>query len=274
MRLSAAPNNVPCYYTKGQIGWGDSDGDSIPDLLDTFPETVLFPHAPDPCSTTTPTYTGTARVVPVPNRNRQGEGNDITLELVTGVEFRVDGSAWSEASPVDGAWDEAEEDYVLTTEPLTAGLHIVETRAVQTCGNYDTTFAADTLTVSELAGVEDHFVPRGRPAEEGSAGRRPDGSRESRRIALRPHPSPSGAEVTINYRVPGEPGEAARVSLCAYDINGRVVRSLVSRFEGSGNRCVIWDGNDDRGVPAPGGVYFLRLVAGGEIAVRKILLIR
>jgi hypothetical protein len=268
MRLSAAPNNVPCYYTKGQIGWWDSDGDSIPDLLDTFPETVLFPYTPDPCSTVTPTYTGTARVVPVSNRNRQGEGNDITLERITAVEFRVDGSAWNEAAPVDGAWDDAEEDYVFATEHLVPGLHIIETRAVQTCGNYDTTSAVDSLTVSELAGVE------GRPAEESSTYGRSDGQSDSRRIALRVQPSPFGAEVTITYRIPGAPGEADRVSLCAYDINGRMVRRLVSRFEGSGNRSFVWDGHDSVGAPAPSGVYFLELVVGGEVLVRKILLIR
>jgi hypothetical protein len=259
MRLSAAPNNVPCYYTKGQIGWWDSDADSIPDLLDTFPETVLFPYTPDPCSTLTPTYTGTARVVPVPNRNSQGEGNDITLELIAGVEFRVDGSAWGQADPVDGAWDESEEDYVFTTAPLAPGTHIVETRSVQTCGNYDTTFASDTLAVSDLAGLDDHSAPEGR---------------HESRIALRINPSPFDAQLTIDYRVPGLPGEAARVSLGAYDIKGRKVRLLAERFESSGPRRAVWDGRDSAGRSLPSGVYFIRLCSGDQVLVRKILLVR
>jgi hypothetical protein len=254
MRLSAAPNNTPCYYTRGQIGWWDSDGDSIPDLLDTFPETVLFPYTPDPCSTSVPTYTGTCWVVPVPNRNFLGEGNDLTLELILGVEFRVDGSAWSGAAPVDGSWDEAEEDYFFTTEPLLPGPHVIEARALQTCGNYDTSFAADTLTVPEIAGIQ---------AQPGGRG-----------IALSMNPSPFGRQVVIDYMVPGSPGDVARVSLCVYDIRGREVRYLVRRFESSGAGRAVWDGLDRDGSYVPSGVYFIRLAAGDYVAVQKIPLVR
>ncbi len=254
MRLSAAPNNTPCYYTKGQIGWWDSDADSIPDILDTYPETVLFPYVPDPCSTLTPAYAGTGRVVPVPNLNFLGERNDITLEHISGVDYRVDGSAWVAALPVDGAWDEPEEDYFFTAGPLAPGPHIIETRAVQTCGNRDTTYAVDSLTVSELAGIEER--------------------RDFHSISLMTQPSPFAGRVKINYSVPGQPDEVILVSVFVYDIKGRKVRNLLERLQAPGSGQILWNGLASDGSALPSGVYFIRLVTEAGVAVRKVLLVR
>jgi hypothetical protein len=254
MRLSAAPNNMPCKYTRGQIGWWDADGDSIPDVHDTFPETVLIEHAPDPCTTSTPTYTGSCRVVPLPNLNFLGEGHDISLERIAGVEFRVDGSAWGEATPADGDWDEAEEDYLFTTDPLLPGLHVIEARAVQTCGNSDTSYAVDSLTVSDLAGTE------GRP--------------DRIEISLNVCPVPFGGQVEISYNVPGLPGEVTLVSLRIYDITGREVSHLVEESLSPGARRVVWDGMSSDGRPVPSGIYFIRMTANDGAVVRKIPLVR
>jgi len=55
--------------TKQQIGWKDTDGDSILDIIDTNPDTNLIPYTPDPTTSTTLVYTGFAQVVPYPNNN-------------------------------------------------------------------------------------------------------------------------------------------------------------------------------------------------------------
>jgi hypothetical protein len=254
MRLYEGPDQTACLYTKGQIGWWDSDVDSIPDILDTFPETVLYSYSPDPCSTATPTYTGTCNVVPLPNRNPYGEGNDITLEVISGVEFRVDSGAWLEALPVDGAWDEAAEDFYMTTSPLSAGLHVVEARAVQTCGNADTTAAADTLTVSAEAGVV------------------PGGPYAGMHIAVRPNPS--AGDIGISYTVPGTRGGVDPVTVTVYDVKGRAVRLLVSRIEGQGRKRATWDGALPDGNAAPSGIYFIRVAAGEATGVAKFVLVR
>jgi hypothetical protein len=254
MRLSAAPNRVPCYYTKGQIGWWDSDADSIPDILDTFPETVLYAYSPDPCSTSTPTYAGTCWVVKVPNRNPLGEGNDITLEHISTVEFRVDDGAWNEAAAVDGGWDETEEDFHFTTPPLTPGAHVIEARAVQTCGNYDTTFAADTITVLDVAGVLPGLT--------------------NLEMDFKTCPNPSGNDFEVMYTVPGRPGDVTSVSICVYDVKGRLVRSLLDRIDSAGHRRVSWDGTLSDGSAVPSGIYFVRMSAGEASLVKKIAFIR
>ena len=122
-----------CAASTLQIGWRDSDGDHIHDILDTNPETTLAPFSPDPTAQTVLGYTGTATVVPLTNQNPEGFGNDITLQTLIRVEFRVDSGAWSQAIPDDGAFDETIESFRFNTPSLAPGPHTVEARAVSSC---------------------------------------------------------------------------------------------------------------------------------------------
>jgi len=143
---AAFDSNLACVYTRGQIGIWDGDGDSIANILDTHPATLLDP-APDSTSETTPTFTGLARENPLANRNSMGEQNDITLNTIASVEYRIDGGDWIPADPADGAFDSDSESYVFTTEELAETLHVVEVRAISSSGNADTIFAVDTFFV-------------------------------------------------------------------------------------------------------------------------------
>jgi len=132
--------------TQLQVGWKDSDSDNIPDVLDTYPETTLVPHFPDPTGEKTITYTGSATVQPLTNNNPNGPGNDVTMNYVAAVQYRVDGGAWQWADPSDGDYDEGVEDYTFTVT-LTSGTHTIETISHNTIGNADPTPAQDIITV-------------------------------------------------------------------------------------------------------------------------------
>jgi flagellar hook assembly protein FlgD len=67
---------------------------------------------------------------------------------------------------------------------------------------------------------------------------------------------------------------ATRVEVSIYDVMGRRVKSLYNRDELRDVLTLSWDGTDERAVPAPSGVYFVRAKAGSDMAVEKILLIR
>lgn len=138
-----------CWYTDGQVGWTDTDSDSIPDILDTEPETVLDAF-PDTSDTPTPTFTGTASVPALTNQNPKGTGNEITLARVAGVDYRIDGGAWSPAAPADGLWDEQTEAFTLTTATLTEEAHRIEVHARSTVGNVEASAAADTFVVRDV----------------------------------------------------------------------------------------------------------------------------
>jgi hypothetical protein len=243
-----------CNYSKGQLGWWDTDGDSIPDILDTCPETEIYEYAPDPCTTLTPAYAGSSWVTMLPNENPSGAGNDITLNRILMVEYRVDGGDWHDASPNDGTWDEGKEGYYFTTEPLDGGLHVIEARAIHTYGNHDTTFAIDTLTVDESASV---LVQVSEQA-----------------LYVRAQPNPFGPAVDISYSVPGEYGKAIPVSMTVYDVRGRQVTSLIKRVRSPGPGSLSWGGTYSDGSMAPSGIYFIDFVAGNSRAVKKIVMTR
>jgi hypothetical protein len=93
------------------------------------------------------------------------------------------------------------------------------------------------------------------------------------RAALFPsYPNPFFASTVIRYRVPD--GQAYRgVNLHVFDVNGRLVRTLVDGEQPPGLHERVWDGRDDRGLPAAAGIYHYRLqVAGEELRQRLVLL--
>ena len=81
-------------------------------------------------------------------------------------------------------------------------------------------------------------------------------------------PNPFNPTTTVQYtlHLPGQ------VSLQIYDLNGRLVRTLVSDFESAGQHSVVWNGLTDGSRPAASGVYFARLVANGTADSRKLVL--
>lgn len=255
MRSTSLSIASVCTYTKGQIGWTDSDGDSIPDILDTTCETILYAYTPDPCSTTTPAYAGTCYVERLENLNpRCTRKNEITLAMIEKVEFRVDGGPWQEASPTDGAWDWDREAFYFTTDPLTEGTHIIEACATHTYGNSDMTFAADTLTIDSSSGVE-----------------REVGLED---VFVSSYPNPFGSKVQLRYNVPGAYGSSVPVSLKIFDVRGREVTALVSGSASPGEKQTAWDGTYADGSQAPSGIYFLQLVAGRARVIEKVVMTR
>ena len=243
-----------CNYTKGQIGWWDSDGDEICDIIDTCPETDLYAYSPDPCTTFTPTYAGSSWVTMLPNLNPSGDGNDITINRIARVEFRVDEGLWQDASPNDGAWDGGYEGYHFTTGPLLDGTHVIEARAHHTYGNVDTTFAVDTLTVDASAGTHVEVVETG--------------------FFIEGQPNPFGAHLEIRFSIPGTHGRAVPVSMKVYDVMGREVKNLLAGVRSPGPGRLAWDGTYPDGSLAPSGIYFVNLVAGDSKIVEKVVLAR
>jgi hypothetical protein len=131
-----------------QIGWRDTDGDNILDIVDTNPQTVLNPYPQDPTPLPVLPYTGSATEVPYPNNNPQphNPGNDVTVNRISVVLFRCDGGPWNPAVPSDGAYNQPMELYQFSTIPFPHGPHLVETFSINSVGNIDTTPASDTVT--------------------------------------------------------------------------------------------------------------------------------
>ncbi len=143
-----------CDVSRRQLGWRDSDLDSIPDILDVAPTASLNAYPEDPTPDITPTFTGSAGVGYFPNQNEwyspnPGEyGPDVTLNRIAGVQYRINSGAWQNASAVDGAFDEPTEAYTFTTAPLLDGTYTFEVRTLDSSGNSTgTPYPSDTLTI-------------------------------------------------------------------------------------------------------------------------------
>jgi Peptidase family C25/FlgD Ig-like domain len=91
------------------------------------------------------------------------------------------------------------------------------------------------------------------------------------RFALHPaHPNPTRGSTNIRFALPRQ----THVNLRVYDVAGRLVRTLLSGEVGAGEGVKIWDGRNDRGGQAAGGVYFYRLETGEQTLTRKMILVR
>jgi hypothetical protein len=61
------------------------------------------------------------------------------------------------------------------------------------------------------------------------------------------------------------------VTVSVYDVRGRLVRRIPAGPLPAGLHRIDWNGRDERGAPAPSGVYFCRVETGWSSAVRKIV---
>ena len=79
------------------------------------------------------------------------------------------------------------------------------------------------------------------------------------------YPNPFNPSTTIAYTI----GAAGHVHLAVYDVLGRLVATLVDRQAGPGSYSATWNA-----AGSASGVYFYRLSAPGNTAVKKALLLK
>ncbi len=129
-QLIAYPNNLASTPVRGMVGWRDSDLDGIYDVVDT--QVQVSAMRTSGCSIgESATYSGTATDVPWLSPTRP----DTSLNVITAVQYSLDGGEWRNAIPDDGAFDEYAESFALQTDPLKPGVNKVDLRACNTVGN-------------------------------------------------------------------------------------------------------------------------------------------
>jgi hypothetical protein len=90
------------------------------------------------------------------------------------------------------------------------------------------------------------------------------------RIRLSYFPNPFSHLATISYHVPA----SGMVSVKVYNLAGQLVRVLEQGLKSPGAYRTGWDGCAGDGSKLSGGLYFVRIHAGQESLVKKILLVR
>jgi len=84
------------------------------------------------------------------------------------------------------------------------------------------------------------------------------------------YPNPFNPTTTIDYDIP----ESGDVKVEIFDINGRMVRSLVDEKQKKGRYSVIWNGKNMHGATVANGSYFYRVKFNETYLVKKMLLIK
>ncbi len=132
------------YYTSPAttlafVGWQDSDQDGIFDVLDVPLE--LQGVASYSAAAQQLEFSGTAQAVALPNRNPQGSGNDITLNRISRIEYRIDGGTWQTALAPD-----LQVTDVNFTLPLQDDFELVEIRAIDAASGVTSPVISATST--------------------------------------------------------------------------------------------------------------------------------
>ncbi|OHB71161.1 MAG: hypothetical protein A2V70_16205 [Planctomycetes bacterium RBG_13_63_9] len=137
----------PSSFTLGQVGQVDTDGDGVPDVLDTFPTLDGNDSGSDPGRGVF-RFEGTASVEPTENLGPLGSGQDITINWIAGAEYRVNESDWTSLPAADGAFGAYEEDLELLLVDLIPGQYAIDLRVLNSVDNASEIYSFDfTSTV-------------------------------------------------------------------------------------------------------------------------------
>ena len=85
---------------------------------------------------------GTTEIVPYPSPRR----TSITINTLSGVQYRFDGGEWRQASANDGTFDGITESFWFT-DTLPSGLHVLEVAALDSAGSVSGAYATETIAV-------------------------------------------------------------------------------------------------------------------------------
>lgn len=84
-------------------------------------------------------------------------------------------------------------------------------------------------------------------------------------------PNPFNPATKFSFSVPKD---GSSVVLAIHSVDGRRTRQLVDTILPGGEHSITWRGRDDDGRKLPSGVYFACLQAGGEVRVRKVVMVQ
>jgi hypothetical protein len=125
--LDAYEMGFLCPSTVGQTGLRDTDADLRPDVVDTQP--LFAPGEVTVSAAGAATLAGSVREQPCPHGYSTVGPSfiaDVSIFVPHDVQYRVDGGDWLTVAAADGAWDEPNEKWKLTTAALAPGSHVLE----------------------------------------------------------------------------------------------------------------------------------------------------
>jgi hypothetical protein len=170
----------------------------------------------------------------------------------------IDGPAALQLNDLGFGSDEAAGDGIHTSEPIVTGVGR---------GSYFLPLFARGGDGLSLYGQLEVTVKTGGGGDKDDSVPAEVGDRS---VSVHVHPNPFNPVTEISLNLPAP----ETVRLAIYDVQGRKVRDLPGGPLPAGTHRVRWDGRDDLGHAAASGLYFLKVTAGAESAMRRLLLVR
>ncbi|MGH1338045.1 MAG: FlgD immunoglobulin-like domain containing protein [Aureispira sp.] len=86
-------------------------------------------------------------------------------------------------------------------------------------------------------------------------------------LFLTSYPNPSNDLTTLQYYLQ----KTTEVSLGIYDLQGKLVKQLITENALQGEHYAFWDGTNDSGTKVPSGVYISQLLVNGKTVTNQII---
>ncbi len=137
-----------------------------------------------------------------------------------------------------------------TVDALAGSTNRVKVICHDTAGNSTEAVSAANFTIGGVSAVGD--VPAGRVALAQNA------------------PNPFNPRTEIKFSVPTDQDVTLRI----YNVEGRLVRTLIQGRQVAGAHSVMWSGQDDQGGMVASGLYFYRLNTDSGTLTRKMTLLK
>ena len=84
------------------------------------------------------------------------------------------------------------------------------------------------------------------------------------------YPNPFNPKTTIEYNLT----QASNITLCIYDVTGKLIKTITNKWQEVGFHTVAWDGKDKNGKAVASGIYFYRLENDLFSKTRRMLLLK
>ena len=84
------------------------------------------------------------------------------------------------------------------------------------------------------------------------------------------HPNPFNPTTKLPFIIP----ERAFVNLAIYNVEGKLVITIVNEVLDGGYKEYVWDGKNAAGYSVSTGIYFYRLRTGKNVMTKKMVLLR
>ena len=84
------------------------------------------------------------------------------------------------------------------------------------------------------------------------------------------YPNPFNPTTTIAFQIP----DPTHVTVCIYDLQGKIIAELLNEFIPAGSNKVRWDGKNDQGMNVPSGIYVCCVQSSEYLESIKMMLLR